>query len=149
LKEPVVVDSTCLIGLDQIGHLKLLPDLFDPVVAPPEVERESGISPQWLRIETPNPVLVTALQANVDDGEAEAIALAAERQWRIVLDDRKARDLAQRMGLNVIGTVGVLVRAKRAGLIAWAKPLLDDLSRQGFHLSETLKREALLLVGES
>lgn len=149
MKEPVVIDSTCLIGLDQIGHLKLLPDLFDPVVAPPEVERESGISPQWLRIEVPNPVLVAALQANVDDGEAEAIALAAERQWRIVLDDRKARDLAQRMGLTVIGTVGILVRAKRSGLIAWIKPLLDDLSRQGFRLSETLKREALLLVGES
>jgi predicted nucleic acid-binding protein len=117
-------------------------------VAPPEVERESGISPQWLRIEAPNPVLATALQANVDDGEAEAIALATERQWRIVLDDRKARDLAHHMGLKVIGTVGVLVRAKRLGLIAWIKPLLDDLSRNGFHLSENLKREALLLVGE-
>lgn len=116
MKEPAVVDSTCLIGLDQIGRLDLLPKLFEPVHAPPEVERESGLAPEWLKIENPsNPDLVSALKVMVDDGEAEAIALAAERKWRIVLDDRQARDLAQRMGLKVIGTVGILIRAKRAG----------------------------------
>jgi predicted nucleic acid-binding protein len=84
----------------------------------------------------------------VDDGEAEAIALAAERQLRIVLDDRKARDVAFRMGLKVIGTVGILVRAKRTGLIPWLKPLMNELADNGFRLSEDLKREALLLAGE-
>jgi predicted nucleic acid-binding protein len=119
------------------------------VYAPPEVERESGLSPAWLKIEKPsNPALVAALKVTVDDGEAEAIALAAERRWRIVLDDRRARDVAQRMELKVIGTVGLLIRAKRAGLLPWIKPLLNELTEKGFHLSETLKREALRLVGE-
>jgi predicted nucleic acid-binding protein len=84
----------------------------------------------------------------VDDGEAEAIALAVERNWKIVLDDRRARDLAQRMGLKMIGTVGILVRAKRSGLLPWISPLLNELTDKGFHLSEDLKREALRLVGE-
>jgi predicted nucleic acid-binding protein len=149
LKEPVVVDSTCLIGLEQIGRLDLLPALFEPVYAPPEVQRESGFSSAWLRIEVPsNPSLVSALKVMVDDGEAEAIALAVERDLKIVLDDRRARDLALRMELKIIGTVGILVRAKREGLVPWIKPLLNELMDKGFHLSEDLKREALRLIGE-
>jgi predicted nucleic acid-binding protein len=149
LKEPVVVDSTCLIGLEQIGRLDLLPNLFEPICAPPEVQRESGFSYEWLRIEPPvNPNLISALKVMVDDGEAEAIALAVERNWKIVLDDRRARDLAQRLGLKIIGTVGILVRAKRAGLLPWINPLLNELTEKGFHLSEDLKREALRMAGE-
>ena len=149
MKEPVVVDSTCLIGLEQIGRLDLLPNLFEPICAPPEVQRESGFSYEWLRIEAPaNPNLVSALKVMVDDGEAEAIALAVERNWKIVLDDRRARDLAQRLGLKIIGTVGILVRAKRSGLLPWIKPLLNELTETGFHLSEDLKREALRMAGE-
>jgi len=99
LKEPVVVDSTCLIGLEQIGRLDLLPNLFEPICAPPEVQRESGFSYEWLRIENPaNPDFISALKVMVDDGEAEAIALAVERNWKIVLDDRKTRDLASAWG---------------------------------------------------
>lgn len=119
------------------------------MLAPPEVWRESGLSAPWLRIEAPsNSALVDALKVMVDDGEAEAIALAKERQWRIVLDDRRARDLAHRMRLNVIGTVGILVRAKRSGLVAWISPLLTELTEKGFRLSEDLKREVLRLAGE-
>ena len=84
----------------------------------------------------------------VDNGEAEAIALASERQQRIVLDDRRARELAHRMGLKVIGTVGILVRAKRAGLLTWINPVLNELIEKGFRLSDDLRREALRLAGE-
>jgi len=144
-----VIDSTCLISLDQVGRLELLPNLFDPIVAPPEVLRESGLSLPWLRIEAPsNPALLTALKVQVDDGEAEAIALATERQQRIILDDRRARDLAHRMGLKVIGTVGILVRAKHVGLLTWVHPILNELTEKGFRLSEDLKREVLHLAGE-
>lgn len=51
-------------------------------------------------------------------------------------------------GLKVIGTVGILIRAKRAGLLPWVSPLLNELVEKGFRLSEDLKREALLLAGE-
>lgn len=146
---PVVVDSTCLIGLEQIGLLDLLPALFDPICAPPEVEREFGGTLRWLRIEPPNDhALVAALGMMVDGGEAEAIALAAERGWPVVLDDRRARGVAQRLGLEVVGTIGILIRAKRASLLPEVGPALEDLEKYGFYISESLKSEALRLGGE-
>ncbi|HSS51007.1 MAG TPA: DUF3368 domain-containing protein [Thermoanaerobaculia bacterium] len=149
MKEAVVLDSTCLIGLDQIGHLELLPALFEPILAPPEVEQEFGSAPDWLRVEAPaQRELVRALGVTIDGGEAAAIALATEREMRIVLDDRKARDVAFRMNLKVIGTVGILVRAKRLGLFPWLKPLLTELVGKGFRLSGDLRKEALRLAGE-
>ena len=79
MKEPAVTDSTCLIGLERIGHLDLLPALFEPVIAPPEVQKEFGVSFSWLQIEAPSDkALVAALKMLADDGEAEAIALASE-----------------------------------------------------------------------
>jgi len=130
VKEPVVVDSTCLIGLDRIRRLDILTALFDPITVPPEV------------------ALVSALKLLLDDGEAEAVALANVRGDRIILDDRQARSVAAKLGLRVIGTVGVLLRAKRSGIISAIKPMLDDLELNGFHLSSELKKEALRLAGE-
>ena len=148
-REPAVTDSTCLIGLERIGRLDLLPSLFDPIAAPPKVIEEFGSSPSWLQVLSPtNRQAVFALQLTVDLGEAEAIALALERNWRIILDDRKARLVARRLGLKVIGTVGVLLRAKRKGIVSRIAPLLQDLEAAGFYLSEALKREALRLAGE-
>lgn len=80
MREPVVADSTCLIGLERIGCLDVLPALFEPILVPPEVQREFGIFLPWLKIETPaDQALVAALRMLVDDGEAEAISLASER----------------------------------------------------------------------
>lgn len=149
MRQPLVVDSTCLIALEWIGQLEILPALFEPVCAPPEVEREFGSSLPWLNIEEPSDrSLLIALKLLLDDGEAEALVLSVERGWKIVLDDLHARTVALRMGVEITGTIGILVRAKREGLIPWVKPLLDDLDRRGFRMSSTLKAEALRLAGE-
>lgn len=149
MKEAAVVDATCLIGLERIRRLDVLPALFDPVVIPPEVAREFGVLPSWLIIETPaNHALLSALRMLVDVGEAEAIALAREHGYKIVLDDRQARAVASHLGLTIIGTVGVLVKAKVGGIIPALRPLLDDLEANGFYLSGALKEEALRLAGE-
>lgn len=149
MKEPVVTDSTCLVGLERIGRLDLLPVLFEPILSPPEVHREFGISLSWLSVEAPtDQVLVAALKILVDDGEAEAIALACERGWRIILDDRQARFVARRLGVSTIGTVGILVKAKRSGIIPSLKTLLSELEANGFYLNDVLKEEALRLAGE-
>lgn len=84
----------------------------------------------------------------MDAGEAEAVALASERGWPIVLDDRQARAVARRLDLQIVGTVAVLVRAKRQGLINTIGPLLDELSEKDFRISEALRQEALRLAGE-
>lgn len=149
MKEAAVVDSTCLIGLERVGRLDVLPALFDPILIPPEVAREFGTSLPWLSVEVPADLtLLSALKMLVDDGEAEAIALASQRGCRIVLDDRQARLVGSHLGLKVIGTVGVLVKAKSCGVIPTLKPALDELETNGFYLGRALKEEALRLVGE-
>jgi predicted nucleic acid-binding protein len=149
VKEPVVTDSTCLIGLERIGHLDLLPSLFEPVIVPPAVHQEFGVALPWLQVEIPpNAALVAALKILVDDGEAEAIALASGRGVRIILDDRQARSVAKQLRIPIVGTIGVLVRARRAGLIVALKPVLNDLEDSGFYVTNGLKEEALQLVGE-
>jgi predicted nucleic acid-binding protein len=150
VKEPVVTDSTCLIGLERIERLDILPALFDPILIPPEVQREFGTPLPWLIVETPaDQALVAALKLLVDDGEAEAIALAHEQGRRIILDDRRARSVARSLGVTIIGTVGVLVRAKHRGIITSLKALMSDLEAHEFYIGEGLKAEALRLVNEA
>jgi predicted nucleic acid-binding protein len=82
-------------------------------------------------------------------GEASAIALALELDdCTIILDDHKARRLADRLGLNVTGTLGVIIKAKRMGVIGSIRPLLDAIRNTDFRLSEGLEAEALREAGE-
>ncbi|MCT7994229.1 DUF3368 domain-containing protein [Laspinema olomoucense] len=144
----VITDSGCLIALGRIGRLEILPALYDQILIPP-VEREFGVFLPWLRVEIPaDSGVVDTLKMLVDPGESEAIALAYERGFTIILDDKKARSIARNMGISMIGTVGILIKAKQAGQITELKPVLDELQRNGFYLSEALKAEAIRLVGE-
>jgi len=114
------------------------------------VQREFGTLLPWLIVEAPaDQALVAALKMLVDDGEAEAIVLAHEQGRRIILDDRRARSVARGLGVTIIGTVGILVRVKRLGIISALKPLLDELEAHEFYISEGLRAEALRLVNES
>ncbi len=149
MKIAAVVDSTCLIGLERIGRLGLLPVLLSPICAPPAVVSEFGSRPEWLTVCPPaNGSTIAALKLVVDSGEAEAIALAQELGCRIILDDRKARMVAQRLGVAVTGTVGLLLKAKQAGVIPSLLPLLDALDANHFYVSRALREEALRLAGE-
>lgn len=149
MKEPVVSDSTCLIGLERIGELNILSALFEPIMIPPEVEREFGSKFSWLQTENlMSNLLATALCLVVDSGEAEAIALASEKSCLLISDDKQARAAAKRLGVTVIGTVGVLVRAKQNGIVSAIKPILDNLELNNFFISRALREEALRLVGE-
>ena len=149
MKESVIADSTCLIGLERIHLLDLLPALFESILIPPEVDKEFGVSLPWLKVETPSDTaLIAALKMLVDDGEAAAIGLASERGWRVILDDRQARAVAKNLGITIIGTVGILVRAKQSGIIPLLKPILDDLETSGFYISNALREEGLRIVGE-
>jgi predicted nucleic acid-binding protein len=149
VKEPVVADSTCLIGLERFGKLDLLPELFKPISIPQAVDSEFGKTFDWLEIEpirtTP---LVTALRMVVGKGEAEAIELAVQTNRLLITDDKQARSAARRLDLNIIGTVGILIRSKSSGLITAIKPILDDLEANNFYVSQGLLEEALKIAGE-
>lgn len=145
----VVSDSTCLIGLERVGELDILPALFYSVMIPPEVEREFDRSFEWLKVEilTSN-LLTTALQMVVDMGEAEAIALASEKNCLLISDDKQARSAAKQLGVAVIGTVGILIRAKQNGIISEIKPILKNLEINDFFISRALREEALKIAEE-
>lgn len=149
MKEIIVSDSTCLIGLERVGKLNILPALFDSVMIPPEVEREFGSNFDWLKVENlSNRQIVAILELVVDTGEAEAIALASERNCLLITDDKQARTAAKRLGVSVIGTVGILIRAKQNGIISEIKPILDNLESNDFFISRALRQEALKIAGE-
>ena len=75
----------------------------------------------------------------VDSGEAEAIQLATEQNATLLLiDDRKGRKTAKKRGIHIIGTGGVLIVAKKAGLLAEVSPVLKELASIGYRLSPAL-----------
>jgi predicted nucleic acid-binding protein len=94
---------------------------------------------------------VGELKRRVDAGEAEALALAEESPDSLLLiDELRGRAVASDLGLAVVGTVGILLEAKRRGLIAAVGPLLCRLRDENkFHLSDRLIRYALATVGEN
>ncbi|MEN3002675.1 MAG: DUF3368 domain-containing protein [Armatimonadota bacterium] len=150
MKPNAVVDTSPLIALEKVEQLLLLPALFTTVYAPPAVVAEFGYCPDWLQVQSPsNTLLIQMLREELDAGEAEVIALATELpDCEAVLDDLRARRKAMRLGLSVIGVVGLLVQAKRQGLVEALRPLLDTLRARGFYVSDALYEHALKLVQE-
>ena len=154
IDRPVVSNSSPLIGLAQIGRLDLLRQLYVTVIVPPAVVREATpsipVRPTWLVAQPlARPLDPRVLRASLDPGEREAISLALERnaEW-LVLDDRPARRVAEALGLPVIGAVGVLVQAKRRGLLPLVRPSLDALLATGFYAGPNLYRRVLVDAGE-
>ncbi len=144
----VVPDAGPLIYLAGAGQLDLLPQLFDEVVVAgaglvgaAEVEAAA-----WLRVDEtpPDSSLVSAL----DPGEAAAIPLAERLGATLLADDSNARSIAQKRGLMVIGTLGVLLAAKRRGLVVEVNTILDRMRVMGMFVSDPLRERVLKLSGE-
>ncbi len=142
----VVVDTSVLIALSRIGKLDLLRNLFTLVLAPRAVAEEYGEPlPGWIKVlDVKNKQLVRALLEYLHRGEAEAITLAIETDTNIViLDDKKARNIARRLGLKIIGTVGILVLAKKQKLIDDIEAEINHLLQKSFYLSRDVTTKAL------
>ena len=105
----------------------------------------------WATITGVSQAAMDGLPPNrLGEGERAAIAYAyALGDCVVALDDLQARQLAEAMGLAVVGTLGVLLRAKRAGLLAGVRSHLDELNAQGFRLSDDLYQDVLELSGEA
>lgn len=160
-EEIIIADSSPLIGLARIGRLGLLPQLARRIVVPRavhvEVTAAKAAAPgaaevaalPWLEVLEADPAAVAPLLILVGRGEAEAIALAQRELSAVLLmDDLRARKLADRLGLRRMGTVALLGRAKREGLIPKLKPALDALVANEIFISQHLMDSALREVGE-
>lgn len=96
------------------------------------------------------PIDPRVAEAGLGAGESEAIALALEVEAsQIVLDDGPARQLATRLGLHVVGTAGVLLAAKQAGLLLAVRPSIEALLATGFHLGSDIVERTLEKAGEA
>jgi predicted nucleic acid-binding protein len=160
---PAVSDSSPLILFAAIGRLDLLREIYDEIMVPPAVWQEIVVvgagrrgatdvaAAPWIRRRSPPSQGVAALAgASLDPGETEAIALAIADLpgGPILLDDRRARRLARQAGLAVTGTVGVLVPAKRLGLVAAVRPVLAELRTAGLYLDDKTAEDLLRITGE-
>ena len=158
----VVSNTTPLSELAKVGLMHLLGDVFGQIIIPQEVYDEvtTGTHPaatavpstSWIEIRPigdAQQVLTLQASTKLDLGECAAIILAQElgADW-VLIDERAARDLAESRHLPVIGTVGILLLAKRRGLIPNVKPVLDGLIAQGKRISQQLYQEALAIANE-
>lgn len=158
----IVSDTSPLVAFAFLGLQDMLPRILGEVIIPPAVAREigqprygfNGVDANELPgVITRRPTdahFVQQLRARVDEGEAEALALAVEIHAElIVIDDAAARSAAHELGLVVTGTLGLLLRAKQANQIVSVKPLLDRLRNElRFFLSDSLYQYALTAAGE-
>ena len=158
----IVSDTTPISELAKVDHLDLLPKLFGKVVIPQGVfdELQVGEHPaaqlvqnlSWLEVVTvDNQQLVRELQQSfkLDLGESEAIALAEEiSASQLLIDERAARKVAMARKLPLIGTVGILLLAKRRGLLDSVKDVLDEMQEQGMRISDRLYVQVLTLAQE-
>lgn len=142
----VIADTSCFILLDKINELELLKKVFSTITTTPEIASEFGKAlPDWIRItEVKNSSQVESLQVQVDKGEASAIALALETNSSlIILDDYKARLLAEKLRLNYTGTLGIILKAKEVGIIEAIAPIMKKVQATNFRLSEKVLKEIL------
>ncbi len=159
-----VSNASVLIGLSSIGMLELMHKRFpEGLLIPIAVQREvvdegegrSGArevaESNWIKVQkVDDEKLVGLLRAELDEGEAEAIALAHQIAAKVILlDEKDARLVAQRMNIRVLGTIGLLIWAKKTGKLKTLSTYLETLRSQGkFRFSQALYERALREVGE-
>ena len=159
----VISDTSPISNLLLVKQLELLHALFGEVVVPPAVDvevrrlKELGEDTAayeystWIKVQSPaSSSWVEHFLLSLDEGESEAIALAKEIHCDLLLiDERRGTRIAKSQGLQTIGLLGVLSKAKEKGLIKSVRPLLEDLEAvAGFWLGAKLKVEFLSDHGE-
>ena len=151
----VVSDTSCITNLITIGAVDLLSSLFGEVIIPPAVERElrrtHPAMPGFIQVRVPaDRAFIENLWRQLDQGEAEAIALAKElRADRLLIDEKDGRSIARREGLAIIGVLGILLLARRGNLIPSVKDALMRLEHDaGFFIDDVVKASVLHEAGE-
>ncbi len=162
----IVSDTSPIANLIVVGYVDLLPQLFETIVIPDVVYQEllangenhpvteTVMTADWLDVRSvsdQSQVMILERECRLDPGEANAIVLAIELQaTQLLIDERLGRTEAKRQGLRITGILGVLLAAKRQGLIPVIRPILDRLiGEANFRISTQLYTEALALAEEA
>lgn len=156
----VLCNTTPIIALCSIGHLDLLPKLFNRIhlaeavlnecsaggkIAVPDLRKLDWVVP----VAAPATIPASPMLFELDLGERETLLLAmAENADLVLLDERLGRNLAEYLGLRVTGTLGVLLKAKQQGLIPSFIGCAETMRLQGIYYSQALIRRLASQVGE-
>ncbi|MEE8343030.1 MAG: DUF3368 domain-containing protein [Gammaproteobacteria bacterium] len=158
----VVADAGPLIAFGHLKGFDLFPDVLGRVLVPEQVLAEclrnparpdalhiqSAIDKRWLTVERCDSDFLESLPPSLGEGECAAITLAMRQGCPVLMDDKLARRAAKLVGLKVVGTAGVLLKAKQIGRLSQVEPSLKILQSRGYHLSPVLIEEVLSLAGE-
>jgi predicted nucleic acid-binding protein len=161
LHQKRIVNASPLILLSKLDHLDLLQVEAVEVIVPDRVIDEiraygaTDLTVQtiqktpWLQI-VPTPLFsATVTSWNLGDGETSVLSVAlGEPGAQVVLDDRPDRRRASQLGIEVLGTVGLVVLARQKGAIPAARPVIEELRRVGMYLTDELVKRIYDLVGE-
>lgn len=147
----IISDTSCFIILSKIEALDLLQMVYGQILTTSDIAEEFGEElPEWVIVkEVSDKSKQKILELQIDKGESSAIALALEIPDSIlILDDFKARKIAQQLGLKITGTIGVIVKAKLTGKIPSIKPYLDKIKITNFRISSEIEIQALREANE-
>ncbi|MEI8096223.1 MAG: hypothetical protein WCG80_18580 [Spirochaetales bacterium] len=149
----LVADATALLVLAKLGKLNLLNLVFDQVLVPSQVLAEVRRKPDHEAAVWNQPWLTLTngtresryheLCRVLDPGESEALALAVRESLPLLIDERKGRTVATRLGVAVVGLLGILVALVRSGGLSAdeAIALVAKARSQGFRVSESLYQQ--------
>ena len=155
-----VVNASPVIVLAKIGQLHLLERLANPLLLPDAVAEELLAGPAddparaavigvWGQRCSPNRMPEEILEWGLGAGESAVLALCLEHESATaILDDASARAAARALGVPLIGTLGVVVRAKLRGLLPSAAAVIADLHAAGFYIDDAVIRTTLKRIGE-
>ena len=152
----VICDTSPIQYLHQLGLLTPLRSLLGQIIVPPAViveldeGRKLGVdlpdlqAMEWVLVRAPQTEAATQLVIDLGPGETQVLMLAMESADAVaVLDDGLARQLAEALGLRLTGTLGLLLDAKRAGIVPAVAPLLDQLQDLRFRLAPQTRSAVL------
>lgn len=157
----VVSDTTPIISLLKLSKLEILKYLYSEIYIPRAVFREIEVGKhknhyknitkeKWVNIVEIQDQRSLSYFLDLDPGESESIVLATELNADLLLMDEKlGRYYAKHAGLNITGTVGVLMEAKKHGIVKLLYPILYELRKKDVWISDKLISQILDLVGES
>lgn len=155
----IIADTSALLALASCDSLTLLDTLFEEVRVPQAVFEECAVPGkpqaehlgQYLRDKVTDVDLATLViaAAGLGQGELEAMALYKKlRADRLLVDDHRARKVARLNGIEIVGSIGVLLLARERALIPSIRPRLEEIRAAGIHLGSEVFSEALRLAGE-
>jgi predicted nucleic acid-binding protein len=150
MSQVIISDTSCLILFEKIGRIELLKATFGGVVVTEQVAEEFGALPAWIEVKSlKTKQLYNELRLELGSGEASSIAFAKEvEDSLLIIDERKGRKKAEELGLSIIGTLGVLLKAKQNGVIPSLLQIIQEIDKTDFRISESIKLKLLGEAGE-